>query len=70
MRKQSYAALGMPMMDLDVATMIEDVRNGRTPAQPDRMLPLGPTGPPATQKLVSPHQKELEDYAPFAFFGL
>ena len=69
-RKQSYAALGMPMMDLDVAGMIEDVRNGRQPAQPDRTLPLGPTGPPATQKLVSTHQKDLEDNAPLAFFGL
>lgn len=69
-RKQSYAALGMPMMDLDVAAMIEDVRNGRQPAQPDRVLPLGPSGPPATQKLVGPHEKELADYAPLAFFGL
>lgn len=69
-RKQSYAAIGMPMMDLDVAAMIEDVRNGRKPAEPERVLPLGPSGPPATQKLVGPHQKELEDYAPFAFFGL
>ena len=69
-RKQSYAALGLPMMDLDVAAMIEDVRNGRKPAEPERVLPLGPSGPPATQKLVGPHQKELEDYAPFAFFGL
>jgi hypothetical protein len=69
-RKQSYWALGMPMMDLDVAKMIEDVRGGRTPAQPDRLLPLGPSGPPANQKLVGPHQKVLEDYAPYAFFGL
>jgi hypothetical protein len=69
-RKQSYAALGLPMMDLDVAAMMEDVRNGRKPAQPERILPLGPTGPPATQKLVSTHQKELEDNAPLAFFGL
>jgi hypothetical protein len=69
-RKQSYWALGMPMMDLDVARMVEDVRNGRTPAQPDRILPLGPSGPAANQKLVGPHQKVLEDYAPYAFFGL
>jgi len=60
----------MPMMDLDVAKMIEDVRSGRTPAQPDRILPLGPSGPPANQKLVGPHQKVIEDYAPMAFFGL
>jgi hypothetical protein len=69
-RLQSYAALGMPMMDLDVARMIDDVKSGRTPAQPDRVLPLGPSGPPATQKLVAPHRKVLESYAPLAFFGL
>lgn len=69
-RLQSYAALGMPMMDLDVARMVEDVRRGRTPAQPDRVLPLGPSGPPATQKLVEPHRKMLESYAALAFFGL
>lgn len=64
------AMLGMPMMDLDIAGMIEDVRNGRQPTQPDRTLPVGPTGPPATRKLVSTHHKELEDNAPLAFFGL
>jgi hypothetical protein len=69
-RKQAYAALGMPMMDLDVARMIEDAKSGRTPAQPAQVLPLGPSGPPATQKLVAPHQKALENYAPLAFFGL
>jgi hypothetical protein len=69
-RKRAYESLGMPMMDLDVARMIEDVRNGRTPAQPERVLPLGPSGPPANQKLVAPHQKVLEDYAPYAYFGL
>jgi hypothetical protein len=69
-RKQAYAALGMPMMDFDVAKMVDDVKNGRTPAQPDRVLPLGPSGPPATQKLIAPHQKALENYAPLAFFGL
>jgi hypothetical protein len=69
-RLRSYAALGMPMMDLDVARMIEDAKSGRTPAQPERVLPLGPSGPPATQKLVGPHRKVLESYAPLAFFGL
>jgi len=69
-RLQSYAALGMPMMDFDVARMIEDARSGRTPAQPDGVLRLGPSGPPATQKLVAPHRKALENYAALAFFGL
>ncbi len=69
-RNQVYAALGMPMMDLDVAKIVEDVRAGRTPGEPERSIPLGPTGPPANQELVKPHKKTLEDNAALAFFGL
>jgi len=69
-RTQSYAALGVPMMDFDVSRMIEDVQAGRTPPQPTRLIPLGPTGPPANQKLVKPYEKTIVDYAPYGFFGL
>ena len=30
-RSQAYAALGMPMMDMDVGKIVEDIRAGRTP---------------------------------------
>ena len=69
-RNQSYAALGVPMMDFDVTRMIEDVQAGRAPTPPERMIPLGPSGPPANQKLVKPYEKAIVDYAPYAFFGL
>jgi hypothetical protein len=69
-RTQSYAALGVPMMDFDVTRMIEDAKAGRTPAAPNRMITVGPTGPPANQKLVKPYEKVITDYAPFGFFGL
>jgi hypothetical protein len=69
-RNQSYAALGMPMMDFDVAKMIDDARNGRNFQLPQQSLPLGPSGPPANQKLAEPNRKVLEDNAPLAFFGL
>ena len=69
-RNQAYAALGMPMMDLDVAKIIDDVRAGRTPGQPERSFPVGPTGPPVNQEVVKPHRKLLEDNAGLAFFGL
>jgi hypothetical protein len=69
-RNQAYAALGVPMMDLDVAKIIEDVRAGRTPGEPQRSVPLGPTGPPANQELLKPHRKALEENAGLAFFGL
>jgi hypothetical protein len=69
-RRQAYAALGMPMMDVDVAKIVEDVRSGRTPGEPERPAPIGPTGPAANQDLVKPHRKALEDNAGLAFFGL
>lgn len=69
-RTQMYAAVGMPMMDLDVARLVDDVRSGRTPAQPKAALQLGPSGPPATLRLVEPHRKVLEENAGLAFFGL
>ena len=69
-RTQSYAALGVPMMDFDVSRMIEDAKAGRTPATPNRLIIVGPTGPPANQKLVKPYEKPIMDYAPYGFFGL
>jgi len=69
-RTQSYAALGVPMMYFDVSRMVEDVQAGRTPAPPNRVIPLGPSGPPANQKLVKPYEKPIVDYAPYGFFGL
>ena len=69
-RSRSYAAIGMPSMDFDIAQIVEDVRNGRTPAPPPAALHLGPAGSPAMQKLVEPHRKQLEQNAGMAFFGL
>jgi len=69
-RTQSYAALGVPMMDFDVSRMIEDVKAGRTPATPNQLMLLGPSGPPANLKLVKPYEKPIVDYAPYGFFGL
>jgi hypothetical protein len=67
-RTQAYAALGVPAMDHDLGQIMDDIKNGKQPPVP--AMPVGPSGPPATQKLVAPHQKVLTDYMPFAFFGL
>lgn len=69
-RSQAYGALGMPLMDLDIAGIIADVKQGRQPTVPAYHMTLGPTGSPAVQKLVEPHRKALEDNAGLAFFGL
>ena len=69
-RRQAYAGIGMPLMELDVAQIMADVKAGHTPAQPTPSLNLTPTARPATVKLVEPHRKALEANAGLAFFGL
>lgn len=70
-RAQVYGALGVPLMEMDVARIIEDVQSGRPPEQPTQMTtPIEPSGTPATRKLVEPHRKTFEDNTALAFFGL
>jgi hypothetical protein len=69
-RRQAYAGIGMPLMELDVAQIMADVKAGRTPEQPTPALNVTPAAPPATVKLVEPHRKTLEANAGLAFFGL
>jgi hypothetical protein len=69
-RSRAYAALGVPLMDLDVARIIEDVKEGRQPAAPAYRMTVDTTGSPAAKKLVEPHRKVLEANAGLAFFGL
>jgi hypothetical protein len=72
-RQQAYAAIGMPVMDLDVSKFIEDVTSGKTPEQqhtPSLGGSMGPTGPEVNKALVAPHKKQLEDNAPLSYFGL
>jgi len=72
-RQQAYAAIGMPVVDLDVSEIIDDVTSGRTPQQtqgPHLGGSMGPTGPEANKTLVAPHKKTLEDNAALSFFGL
>ncbi len=72
-RKQAYLALGMPVMDLDVSSVIDAVKSGKnldTAQTAPATLPLGPSGPEKNKALVEPHKKVLEDNAPLSFFGL
>ena len=69
-RRQAYAAIGMPLMEIDVGRIVEDMKQGRTPEQPTPAMNIEPTGQPATIKLVEPHRKTLEANAGLAFFGL
>ena len=69
-RSQAYAALGMPLMDLDVAGLIEDVKAGRQVTTPAFRMTVPTAGSPATQQRVEPHRKALEANVGLAFFGL
>lgn len=67
----AYAAVGIPVMSLDVSKMIEQVKSGQGVQQPGSMtVPVGPTGSDKNKELVEPHRKTLEDSAGLAFFGL
>jgi hypothetical protein len=69
-RSRAYAALGIPLMDLDVSQIIEDMKAGRQPATPAYQMTAGPVGSPAVRRLVEPHRKALEANVGLAFFGL
>jgi hypothetical protein len=69
-RSRAYAALGMPLMDVDVSRLIEDVKAGRQPEGPAYRLTEASNASPAVQKLVEPHREALEANVGLAFFGL
>jgi hypothetical protein len=69
-RSQVYAALGVPLMEVDIAGIIADVKEGRHPTTRAYDMNDAPTGSPAVRRLVEPHRKMLEDNVGLAFFGL
>jgi hypothetical protein len=69
-RSQVYAALGMPLMDLDIARIIEDVKEGRQAAAPAFRMTAPASGSPTFQPTVEAHRKALEANVGLAFFGL
>jgi hypothetical protein len=69
-RSRAYAALGVPLLEIDIAGVLTDVTQGREPATPARPMTEVPTSSPAARRLVEPHRKALEDNVGLAFFGL
>ena len=71
-RKQAYAAIGLPVMDFDLARIIDDVKAGRTATlqQMPMNMVVGPSGPEPNRQLVERHHKVLEDNVALAFLGL
>jgi hypothetical protein len=69
-RSRAYAALGMSLLDVDVAGIIEDVRTGRAPATPAVRLAEPASASPGLRRRVEAHRNTLEANAGLAFFGL
>jgi hypothetical protein len=71
-RNQAYAALGLAIMDIDVARIIEDVKSGETSPSYEPALSgsIGPSGPEQNRTLIQAYQKKLEENVALSFFGL
>lgn len=69
-RSEAYRALGIPLVDMDVAQIMERTRNGGQPGTVTLGGAFTGTGPASNLKLVEKFRKPLEDYMPFATFGL
>jgi hypothetical protein len=71
-RSQSYSAVGVPLMSMDVAEMIDQAMRGETPVEPPARFEgaVGPSGPAENQPLIEPFKKQLEENAALAIFGL
>jgi hypothetical protein len=69
-RRQTYAAMGVPVMDVDIGAIITDLKAGKTPEPKKMDMTVGPTGPEHNQQLAEAHRKTLEDNAALAFLGL
>lgn len=70
-RRQVYAAVGLPILDLDVGRLIENIQKGTAEETPAELVgSVGPGGPEANQRLVEAYRSELEDNAALASFGL
>ena len=69
-RGEAYRALGVPLVDMDIAQIAERTRNGGQPGTVTLGGAFTGTGPASNLKLVEKFRKALEDYMPLATFGL
>jgi hypothetical protein len=69
-RSESYRALGIPFVDMDLGQMAERAREGGQAGTIQLNGAVGDKGPEANVKLVEKYRKRLEDYMALASFGL
>jgi hypothetical protein len=66
-RSRVYAAVGIAAAGFDLKKLAEEARAGNVKSLPAPQ-PL-PDVPEKNKALVAPYEKQLKDWAPFAFFG-
>jgi hypothetical protein len=69
-RTESYRALGVPFVDMDLTQIAERGRDGGQPGVIEMNGAMGDKGPEANVKLVEKHRTTLEAYLALASFGL
>ena len=70
-RDQSYRALGMPFVDLDISRLVDEARRGVTSQTAGQLRgSIGPAGPESNRIRVERVKKQLEENLALASFGL
>lgn len=70
-RDRAYAALGVPFAEIDIARMIDQVRDGQSPTdQPPVRGAAEPSGAPPNIDMVEPFRQALERNVSLAVLGL
>jgi hypothetical protein len=70
-RQQAYAALGIPIVEIDVSRVFSDAAAGDAAESLGRLGgSMTPSGPEHNQALVAPVKEALQENAPLASFGL
>ena len=70
-RDQSYRALGMAFVDLDISRLVDEARRGITSQTPGQLRgSIGPAGPESNRVRVERVKKQLEENLALASFGL
>ncbi|HJR58651.1 MAG TPA: hypothetical protein VJ813_04615 [Vicinamibacterales bacterium] len=69
-RDQTYRALGMPFVDLDLGRLVDEARRGVTSEAGRLRGAVGPAGPESNRSRVEKVRKQLEANLALASFGL
>lgn len=69
-RSRVYAALGVPLPEMDISGVVAALKEGRPPSTSTRPVADSRPGSATVRKMVEPHRKTLEDNVGLAFFDL